>query len=256
MAERVSVIVYHAVGECTGGEDPYGLFVAEEAFEEQVDFLVRRREIVPLEAAVGGVRCRRPPVAITFDDGYRNNLTVAAPILYKYGVPATVFVATGWLGRRSEWIGIPTVCDDLIMTPDELVQVEALGIRVESHGHAHIDMASAGAATVAHDLQQSKSIIADILGRAPRFLAYPWGRSSFGTREVARDLGFTAAFSIDRPDEGPFARSRMTVNPATGSVAFSLKTSGHFETVRHSPLLSDPIRRLAKAKRRRAGIQT
>lgn len=256
MAQRASVIVYHAVGDCPPDQDPYGLFVGTDAFEEQIDFLVRRRDVVTLEAALFGERNGRAPVAITFDDGYRNNLTIAAPILQKYGVPATVFVPTGWLGRRSEWIETQSpTCDSGIMTADELVQIEGFGITVESHGHAHVDMGTTDPRAVAQDLHRSRTLLAEVLGHPTRFLAYPWGNCSAAAREVARDAGFDAALSIDRPDEGPFFRSRMTVNPVTGPFAFSLKTSGYFESIRYSPFVSGSVARLARVRRRRAGIQ-
>lgn len=46
----------------------------------------------------------KPPVIVTFDDGYRNNLDVAAPILQAEGIPAVFFVSTGYVGtRRTLW---------------------------------------------------------------------------------------------------------------------------------------------------------
>lgn len=52
----------------------------------------------------GTLRSGKPPVLITFDDGYRNNLTVAAPVLREEGVPAVFFLATGYIGTsRTLW---------------------------------------------------------------------------------------------------------------------------------------------------------
>jgi peptidoglycan/xylan/chitin deacetylase (PgdA/CDA1 family) len=57
--------------------------------------------VLPVEALVEAADAGRLPrnaVAITFDDGYRDNLTSAAPILARHGLPATIFLATGLIG--------------------------------------------------------------------------------------------------------------------------------------------------------------
>src|SRR5436190_28376 len=65
MSGRVTVLAYHAVGECTRGEDPLRLFVHPTAFAIQMDFLARNRRVVTLEDAVNGALPQgRPAVAI------------------------------------------------------------------------------------------------------------------------------------------------------------------------------------------------
>jgi peptidoglycan/xylan/chitin deacetylase (PgdA/CDA1 family) len=89
------VFVYHRVG--TGGLDPWRLMVDPETFAAQMEILARDRSPVSLAELVEGLRMRRLPgraVAVTFDDGYADNLEVAAPILREYTIPATLFVAT------------------------------------------------------------------------------------------------------------------------------------------------------------------
>jgi peptidoglycan/xylan/chitin deacetylase (PgdA/CDA1 family) len=249
-----SVIAYHAVGDCA--DDPYGLFVSKSDFEKQMAFLARRREVVPLDVVVAGEGFRGPTVAITFDDGYRNNLTVAAPILRRFGLPASVFVATGWLGRKIEWMDVPVGDDYEIMTSDELREIHELVLSVESHGHSHIDMSAASPVATADDLSRSREVFEEVLGRPPRFLAYPWGRHSPAAQRAAQNLGFRAAFSIDQPGGGQFARSRVTVNPLDGKMIFRLKTSGYFEPVRQSKLVAAPIGVIGTLRRRKAGQRT
>jgi peptidoglycan/xylan/chitin deacetylase (PgdA/CDA1 family) len=70
-------------------------------FERQVQYLARHYVVLPVDDLVerlGGSGVPRNAVAITFDDGYRDTLTDAAPILARYGLPATVFLATGFIG--------------------------------------------------------------------------------------------------------------------------------------------------------------
>ncbi|HVY60262.1 MAG TPA: polysaccharide deacetylase family protein, partial [Planctomycetota bacterium] len=70
-----------------------------------LEVLGRRYRVVPLAAAVEMLAGRRPvepySLAITFDDGYRNNVTHALPVLRRFGAPATIFLATGKLDARA-----------------------------------------------------------------------------------------------------------------------------------------------------------
>lgn len=94
----LTILIFHRVlplpdplrpGEITGDQ-----------FALQMDFLARHFTVLPLREAVRRLRAGNLPrraCCITFDDGYADNLTVALPILEKRGLPATVFVATGYL---------------------------------------------------------------------------------------------------------------------------------------------------------------
>lgn len=76
-------------------------------FTAQLEHLARQRRVLPLEEAlVRWAEGRLPPraAALTFDDGYLSNRTLALPVLQRLGLPATVFVVTGMLGgSRPLW---------------------------------------------------------------------------------------------------------------------------------------------------------
>jgi peptidoglycan/xylan/chitin deacetylase (PgdA/CDA1 family) len=93
---RAVVLVYHRVGE--RGLDPWDLTIEPEIFAGQMKTLARDWSPLSLAELVEGLETRRLPqraVAVTFDDGYADNLEVAAPVLLEHGIPATLFVATG-----------------------------------------------------------------------------------------------------------------------------------------------------------------
>ena len=80
------------------------LEVAEERFEQQMRELAEHHRCIPLAEAVEELRqgsATPPSVTVTFDDGYRDNLRVALPILEKYGIPATIYVTTGLVDRTA-----------------------------------------------------------------------------------------------------------------------------------------------------------
>jgi peptidoglycan/xylan/chitin deacetylase (PgdA/CDA1 family) len=97
------ILVYHRIAEPL--VDPWALCVSPECFAEQLEVLQNIADLVPLDVIVAARSDRElpeRPVAITFDDGYADNLTHAVPILENSRVPATIFVTTGFLDVTHE----------------------------------------------------------------------------------------------------------------------------------------------------------
>jgi peptidoglycan/xylan/chitin deacetylase (PgdA/CDA1 family) len=95
------VLVFHRVND---SRDPFFPAVPTQVFERRVAYLAHAYRVLTLEELVermGRAELPRNALAITFDDGYRDTLTHAAPILAKHGVPATVFLATGFIGSAT-----------------------------------------------------------------------------------------------------------------------------------------------------------
>lgn len=234
MTMRGTVLAYHAVEDSIPASDAHELTVTTRAFAEQMDLLARMRRVVPLADVVEGrVPPGKPAVAITFDDGYRGVLESAAPILKAHGFAATLFVPTAHIGGRNRW-------DDLddepfrVLTGDELRELEAYGVAVESHGHQHIHYDTSPVDDVRRDIAESTAILSEVLGRRPAFLAYPWGPSSAASRRLVAEAGYLGAFSIDEPHNGRFAFGRVPVRPGDSLAKYRLKTSGRYQAVRYS----------------------
>ena len=95
------VLTYHRIGDPDACPLDRRTFSATpEGFAEQIDLLARRCDVVDLRDWEPGRGGRGRQVAVTFDDGYRDNATVALPVLRRAGVPATFFVTPGLLDRR------------------------------------------------------------------------------------------------------------------------------------------------------------
>lgn len=111
------VLMYHRVAEPS--VDPWKLSVSPAHFAEQLEVLAACADVVPLRHVLEPAwTSRRPRVAITFDDGYVDNLRAAAPCLARLDLPATVFVATGYVGhgRQFWWDELA----DLLLVPGTL----------------------------------------------------------------------------------------------------------------------------------------
>ena len=101
---RLTIVMYHRVLEHPDPLAPYT--PTAQVFDCHMETLANGFNVLPLSEAIERLTKRTlPPRAacITFDDGYRDNLTVASPVMQRYGLPATIFVSTGFLDGGRMW---------------------------------------------------------------------------------------------------------------------------------------------------------
>lgn len=101
---RLTILMYHRVVESSDPLFPY--LPTAEAFNLHMETLANGFTCLPLSEAIDRLEKRSlPPRAacVTFDDGYRDNITVASPVLARHGIPGTIFVAAGFLDGGRMW---------------------------------------------------------------------------------------------------------------------------------------------------------
>jgi peptidoglycan/xylan/chitin deacetylase (PgdA/CDA1 family) len=174
---RLTVITYHQV------KDPAddGSSVGVAAFREQMEYLRRHYKVVRLEDGVAQLQRGRTPerlVSITFDDGYLDNSSTAAPIMHALGLPATFFVSTDMIGSTQPFP------HDLArartpqphMTWDDLRHLVALGFDIGSHTCSHADMGQVPLDQAHMELRASRERLESELRRSITLFAFPYGR--------------------------------------------------------------------------------
>jgi len=117
------VLVYHRIAAPDSGS--VGMIVSPERFAEHLDVVRRHFRPLPLADLVYSLGARDVPprsVAITFDDGYSDNLDAAKPLLELHEVPSTVFVVSGYVDsdRRFWWDELERICIAPTSLPDQL----------------------------------------------------------------------------------------------------------------------------------------
>ena len=104
---RLRILCYHGICEDLLAAEPWmpSSFVTRSSFEHQLQYLRRYGVILPLLEALDRLRDGTLPAGascLTFDDGYANNLHLALPLLEKYEVPASIFLATHYV-ETGDW---------------------------------------------------------------------------------------------------------------------------------------------------------
>lgn len=129
----LSILIYHRV--LTRPDPLFPGEVDQVEFNRQLGLLKSMFNVIPLLDAVHHLRAGTlPPRAacITFDDGYADNAEVAMPILQKHGLPATFFIATGFLDGGRMWND--TVIELVRRTPGPTLDARALGLGLHPTG--------------------------------------------------------------------------------------------------------------------------
>jgi peptidoglycan/xylan/chitin deacetylase (PgdA/CDA1 family)/GT2 family glycosyltransferase len=198
-------------------------------FRVQLDTLARWGTVVPLELVANALagRANLPPraVVLTFDDGYADNLDVAAPELVRRGLPATFFVVPRFVrGELSPpWEAEPV----RMLDTGEVRELAAMGFEIGSHTCSHPRLSDLGPQEVRKELAESRADVEELVGRSVRFLAYPFGARgdySGDTQCAAAAAGYHLALTSrpgwNRHDQSPLALRRFFLDPHRGNHAF------------------------------------
>jgi peptidoglycan/xylan/chitin deacetylase (PgdA/CDA1 family) len=269
---RALILYYHRIA--APAADPWRTSVSPRAFAVQLEFLASEMRVLPLPELVDAARHGRLPeraVAISFDDGYLDNLAQGLPLLERHQLPATFYVASGYLDTPGPYwwdeladlllgagprpakldmvlggtrVSLPTateeqrrialfgkvdaalkrlpaaridaaleplrawagrggasaaLSDDGLtparpMTAEEVARLAASELTtIGAHTSLHSDLAEIAGDEQRWEMRSNREQLAEIVGAPPSSLAYPYGRSSRRTRQIARELGFDNA---------------------------------------------------------------
>lgn len=222
---RLRVLMYHKVNDLPGNplSVPVGLFDEQMAQLHELGFTVVGLDDV-LAYYGDGAELPERSVLITFDDGYRDNLEHAAPVLERHGYPAVLFVPIAYLDDRlplphEERLAARGIVNSTLDW-GELAELEAAGVRIESHGISHRPLADLALDEAAREIVLSKLRLEDRLGRQVRSFAYVKGSEAHYKpvhlsllRQAGYDVAFTSVSGSNARGTDPLRLHRYNVEP-------------------------------------------
>lgn len=234
---RPRILMYHMVQEHRPRARFNGLRVTPARFEAQVRWLHEQGftffTMSELWARWDDLPERS--VAITFDDGYADNLHHALPILERYDARATIYVVVDrhdrdWSTYKKAHHNSGELAREPKLTDSELQQLVASGrIEIGSHTLTHCNLASTPEADKRVEMVESQRLLAGLLGVPVRSFAYPFGIYSPSDVELARTTGYsTAVTTVDgidlrSPPPDPLELKRIKVSGKDNLLAFILR---------------------------------
>jgi peptidoglycan/xylan/chitin deacetylase (PgdA/CDA1 family) len=225
------VLCYHGVGPISAGGDPLRLFVSRELFSHHLDVIQRLGyELLTVtdlwQLMRSGSNARRS-ASITFDDGLVRTAHEGVAVLLERGIPCSMFVSTGLLGKRH-----PDLDGAMIMTPAEVVELAAAGVEIGAHSVDHVRLDDLSYADALDQLRRSRAFLEDLLGKSVTSMAYPYGRASEQTIRAVAEAGYELACVCVGP--GPWQPLSIPREPVYSSVTplrLRLKMAGLYGPV-------------------------
>lgn len=215
------IVAFHRIQH---GASSDALTVDVAAFERHCRFYRRHFRVVTLRELVHRIEHGQPVgrhLAITFDDGYRDNFENARPILEKLSLPATFFVVTGWMGSGvvPRWDSVRGVRHHW-MNWDQVRELHDRGFEVGAHTRNHVDLGAVSPDKAFEEVHGARLELERQLGASVESFSYPYGGRQHVTeanREVVRRAGFRCCCSsfggINPAGTDPFFLNRVPVTP-------------------------------------------
>ncbi len=223
------VLLYHGVGKTHLA-----------GFRKQMAYLARTCLVVkPSEIMTGRGEETKTVVVLTFDDGLVSVLVNALPVLKEYGLPAGVFVPTGSLAQRPDWVMYSDRPDgdEMVMNEQQIAALDHEGLEISSHTVSHLVLTDLDDAGLEAELVDSKRRLEEILGHKVSGISYPYGTCDDRVHQAAQKAGYEMGFTVEpNKVDGTTERlriGRFEVSPCETFLQFKLKVDGAYHVAKY-----------------------
>lgn len=237
---RLVILYYHGVPS-----------LARQYFAAQMDMLKAASTVVTADYSEP-LMPDRLYTAITFDDAFESVYENALPELEQRGIPATVFVPVGFLGKHPTWEMEPECPDrnETVMSEEKIRSLGSSVLRFGSHTVSHPRLSTLDDEALFKELRESKKRLEALLGMSVDEIAFPHGDFDERVIEGCRSVGFRYGYTIEprlvSPTESEFIRGRVSVSPFDSRMVFFLKMNGAYRWLPAAAYLKRRLRRILK----------
>jgi peptidoglycan/xylan/chitin deacetylase (PgdA/CDA1 family) len=228
--KRVPIVCYHSVTSDAAPveRDPHKQHIPLRLFLSHLDYLQTNYNVVSLseyvQARRNNLNLPDYSVVLTFDDGFEDFQSIAAPHLRQRKLPATVFIITDRAFGRFVPKG------ESFLNWDQIRELAAAGIGIGSHSCSHLPLSELSLEEVTKELSESRALLESNVGCAPVPLSYPFGQTSESISGLAQSLGFTCAIASDSgpnsKDASIYQLSRTVIASDDDVASFAARVSG------------------------------
>lgn len=229
----IPVLLYHSIGD-----EFTSLTINKKEFERQIEYLNLRgyKSISPNK--IVNANYKNKIILITFDDGFRNNLTIVFSILEKYNFKATIFLSTNYIGSLS------TFCSDEknksleMLKKDEIKYLDKKGWSICNHFHTHNTLTGLSDNEIINEYKNSKNILKKIVKnkRNAEIISYPRNKFDNNIVKLMKNervkLAFGGKNTAYYKDDNEMSIPRIVIDRDVNFTKFKLNLSPTFQLLK------------------------
>ena len=235
----IPILMYHSIEHMPKGTAMRSLHVPPKRFKFQMWLLkilgykgLSMRDLTPyLQGDKTG-----KVVGITFDDGYKNNLKNAAPILKKYRFGATCYIVSQRLGESNIWDLDKGINQRPLMTKNEIDEWLDAGLDIGAHTQTHADLSDINDIQIVKEVRQCKLDLEKQFNIDIVDFCYPFGRFNTTVTDIVISAGYHTATTMMRGSinglKNLFELKRMPITHHTLPHLFLTKLLTNYENKR------------------------
>lgn len=194
------VLLYHKIDWPAKDSRVRGGFTPPARFARQMEYLKKRGHVFyTASELIEHYRERgefpAKGIALTFDDGWRDNYLNAFPVLKRLGIRATIFVIPSCIGQTSAKAQAEGESGREHLTREEILEMSRHGIEFGSHSMNHRLLHEISPTDVEFEIEESKRQLENLLDRPCKVFAYPAGFFTEQAQRVLERTGHLAAFT-------------------------------------------------------------
>jgi peptidoglycan/xylan/chitin deacetylase (PgdA/CDA1 family) len=201
----IPILMYHSIASMPKGTVMRSLHVPPRLFKLQMWLLkvfgFKGLSMGELQPYLEGKKTGKV-VGITFDDGFKNNLVDALPILKKNRFSATCYIISQNIGGINHWDLDKGIDENPLMDEDEVKEWITEGMEIGSHTQNHVHLTNIDTKNSTKEILQSKSDLEKQFDCVINHFCYPYGSYNDEIVNITKDVGYHTATTVDRSRAG------------------------------------------------------
>lgn len=197
----IPILMFHSIASMPKGAVMRSLHVPPKLFKLQMWLLkimgYQGLSMSKLQPYLTGDKVGKV-VGITFDDGFKNNLTYALPILKKSGFSATCYIISQKIGGINEWDLDKGIDENPLMDESEIKEWIENGMEIGSHSQNHVRLAECNIEVATTEIEQSCVDLEAQFGCPVEHFCYPYGSYNDEIVTIAKNAGYITATTVNR----------------------------------------------------------
>lgn len=196
---RFPILMYHMISAPETPQEKRYACPPKTLYKHMQYLRTNNYNIVNLDTIIEHLNHKRElpekTIAVTLDDGFRDNYENALAIFQKFNIPATIFLASGMMEKTNIWMHTHGFPERAMLSWAQIKAMQQQGISFGAHTVNHVKLTELTAEEMLAELVDSKKQIEEQLGISVKHFAYPYGLLDATVRTMTEKAAYTSACS-------------------------------------------------------------